>query len=107
MRAFASSLKAVRPLTKADYEEMRRLYREGKTLDEIAPLFGVTRQAIAYHVKGIKKGGATKRAEDRNKRIRELFHEGKSCAEIAIATGLSALTVSNYVHMWRLHWKQR
>lgn len=91
-----------RCLTDAQIDHMRRLADSGRTSDEIAGIFGVSRRTVHRHV-GNQWGNMRRRAltDDEAAHAAALRASGLTWSDIARQVGAPATTVRNSVARWR------
>ncbi len=99
-------------LTKEKIEQMEKLYREGKTSEQIAELLNCSFSAVMQHLKRHTEwkdirndfvenysGKKIKLSEGKRAKIKELSKQGKTADEIAEIIGISNSTVRKYLKM--------
>jgi transcriptional regulator with XRE-family HTH domain len=84
------------------YERVMRLFKEGKTLNQIAEAEGTTKQNISRILKlgnvARNEGGSSKQKKDNIKLIKKLHGEGKTLEEISEITGFEDMKVRQYAY---------
>lgn len=88
---------------KIDMDELARLYKEGKTITEIARKFEVSHNTIKSRIKelGIYEGNnrTTYRKNVDNEKLIEMYKEGYSLEDIAKTVGMSSWGVRDRLKM--------
>ena len=80
-----------------DDDKLRKLYEDGKGLDELAKQFGVSKGCVIDHLKkmGVYVKPAAKNIDDG--KIRACYEGGRSVAWIADEMGLAPQTIINHL----------
>lgn len=96
-------------LSKQQKNEIYTLYMEGHQVGEIGEVMGLSKWAVYMTIRNAELIEKRKEESDakREKAIRSLFYEGKSCLEIAMALNCSEVTVRKYLKQYGLSQNER